>query len=302
LTVYDEIISILQALPEKDEGKIADTYYRVAEILNNQGKYDTALDTLKRTLKIYSEVYGRDSMSVAKTLVHLGSVYKNLDNVDRASGCFSEGIKIFRSNASGRDCNSEILMSQAMRELGSLYARLKMYDKAINLCTESLRIFKQYQSKVGDGSVADTCLSIAGILNDWGKVDQAVRFYEESLRFYEENFGSDSTELATCYYGIAIAQTKMGDSQAGLRSFGKALRIHRAEGDKTLDVANDLFQIGKIYDSYDQTSKAYQCFQECLKIRQANLSDDDLDLLATRRYVDTLRRKMGHIGPTRTTI
>jgi tetratricopeptide (TPR) repeat protein len=85
----------------------------------------------------------------------------------------------------------------------------------------------------------------------------------------------------------------MGEPEAALMSFGKALRIHRAkEGDKSLHVAKDLFQIGQIYDSYGETSKAFQCFQECLKIRQDILSDDDLDMLAARRFVDTLRRKV----------
>lgn len=231
-------------------------------------------------------------MNVAKTLVHLGHVYSKVENIDRACSCFSEGIKIFRSNSNKRNDDDDVVMSQAMKELAKIYARMNMHDKAIELCTDSLRILKQYPSKESDGSVADTCLTIAEILNEWDKVEQSARFYEEALRYYQEKFGLESSEVATCYYGIALTQKKLNDPQTALRSFGKALRIHRTEGDKTLFVANDLFQIGQIYDAYDETSKALQCFQECLKIRQANLSEDDLDLLAAKRYVDSLRRKM----------
>ena len=291
--MYDEVVSILQELSgSDDDGKIADVYLRMAEILSSQGKYEMSLNTMKQSLKLYSKEFGSDSLSVAKTLVHLGYVYNNLENFDRAKSCLTEGIKIFRSNPNERGADNNVLMSHAMGELGRMYGRMKMYDKAIELCTESLKILKKYQSKETDGSVADTCMTIADILNDWGKIQQAARFYEEALGVYEENVGSESAETAACYYGIAVAQKKMGDTQDALRSFGKALRIHRTEGDKTLHVANDLFQIGQIYESYGEISKSFQCFQECLKIRQSNLNDDDLDLLAARRYTDMLQRKM----------
>lgn len=266
-------------------------YSRMAEIFSSQGKHESSLVTLKSSLKLYTQHDGSDSMNVAKTLVHLGSAYKNLENLDRASSCFSEGIKIYRSNPSGRDDRDDLLMSRAMCELGKIYGRMKMQDKAIELCTESLRILKQHPSKESDGSIADTHLAMAEILNEWGKAEQAARFYEESMRYYEENFGSDSIKVATCHFGFAHTQKKLGDAQAAIRSFGKALRIHRTEGDKTLHVANDLFQIGQIYDTYGETNKSFQCFQECLRIRQASLNEDDLDLLAARRYVDMLRRK-----------
>lgn len=291
LSVYDEAISILQGLSECDKSKLADAYSRIADILSSQSKYEAALVMLKRTLKLNSEVYGSDSFDVAKTLVHLGSVYCNLENIERASSCFSEGIKIFRSSQSKSEVN-DVVMSQAMMDLAKTYACTKMYDKAIELCTESLRILKQYPAKESDGTVADTCLVIAEILNDWEKIEQSTKFYEEALRFYEEKIGPESSQVATCYYGIANNQKKLDDPQAALKSFGKSLRIHRLDGDKTIHVANDLFQIGQIYDTYGEISKAFQCFQECLKIRQAFLSEDDLDLLAARRCVDSMRRKM----------
>jgi tetratricopeptide (TPR) repeat protein len=292
LTVYDQVISILELLPDCDKSKVADTYTRIADIFSRQNKFETSLDALKQALKLHSEVHGSDSVQVAKILVHLGSAYKHLENIDRAMGCFSEGIKILRSTES--DTKDEYLMSQAMVDLGKIYARMNMFDKAIELCTESLRLLKQNPSIQVGATVADVYLTVAEILIEWGKVEQALKFYEQALISYEETLGPDSTAAATCHYGIAMTHKKEDDPQTALRSFGQALRIHRSEGDKTLSVANDLFQIGQIYDSYGETSKAYQCFHECLKIRQANLSEDDLELLAVRRYVDKLQRKMNH--------
>lgn len=289
--MYDEAISILQEITGSEDSKVADIYLRMAEILSSQGKFEMSLNTMKQCLKLYDKHCGSDSLNVAKTLIHLGYLYKNLENLDKAKSCFTEGIKIFRSNPSERNADYDILMSHAMGELGRIYGRMKINDKAIELCTESLKILKQQKSKETDGSVADTCMTIADILSDVGKIQQAARFYEEALYIYEDSFGSESAEAATCHYGIAVAQKKMGDTQGALRNFGKALRIHRAEGDKTLHVANDLFRIGQIYESYGEIAKSIQCFQECLKIRQANLSADDLDLLAAKRYTDMLQKK-----------
>jgi tetratricopeptide (TPR) repeat protein len=292
LTLYDQVISVLQSFPDCDKSKVAGVYSRIAAIFSKENKFETSLDALKQALKLYSEVHGSDSIQVAKILVQLGSVYKNLENMDRAMGCFSEGIKIFRSNET--DENVDSLMSQAMVELGKIYGRMNMHDKAIELCTESLRLLKKYPSNQVDASIADVYLTVAEILSDWGKVEQSLRFYEQALKSYEETLGSDSTAAATAHIGIALSHKKLDDPQTALRSFGKALRIHRTEGDRTLFVANDLFEIGQIYDFYGETSKAYQCFQECLKIRQNNLSEDDYSLLAARRYLDKMQRKMDH--------
>lgn len=265
----------------------------MTEILNDQGKYETSLNTLKQALKLYNKHYESDSIQVAKTLIRLGQVYNELGNLEKATGCYSEGIKIFRLKTLERSADDNIFMSQAMGQLGKVYARKKMHGKAIELCTESLKIQKKYSSDETISSVAQSCLVIADILSEWGKADQALQFFEEALRIYKENVGPESTQVATCYHGIGLAQKRMGDNKTALMNFGKSLRINRGEeGDKSLPVADDLFQIGQIYDSFLDKSKAYQCFQECLKIRQANLSDDDLDLLAARRYVDTLKRKL----------
>ncbi|KAL3792663.1 hypothetical protein HJC23_009391 [Cyclotella cryptica] len=293
LAVYDEAISILKMLPESNQIIMADVYSRIAEILTCQNKYELSLNTLKCSLKLYSGHYGSDSIKVAETLLQLGHVYNHLDNLEKATGCLLECIKFFRSNPSERNVHNELLMSDAMNRLGKIYARKKVHNKAIELCTESLRIQRQYSSKENFESIAATCVDIGNILSEWDKSDQALQFYEESLRLYEKNSRTDSIEVATCYHGIALANKRMGKSEAALMSFGKALRIHRTkEGDKSLHVANDLFQIGQIYDSFGDTSKAFQCFKECLKTRQDILSDDDLDVLAARRYVDTLRRKL----------
>lgn len=236
---------------------------------------------------MYSSHCGSDSYEVAKTLLQIGKEYVQLDNMEKATGCFSEAVKILRSC----DGDNDILISQALSSLGQNYARKKMYAKAIEMSTEALRIQKQHEDEFV--SIADTLSTIGNILDEWGKVEQALQFYEEALRLYENAVGLDSVEVANCQYNVALIEKKLGESEAALLNFGQALRTHRTkEGDKSLGVSNDLYQIGEIYDSFGDKEKALQCFQECLKIRKENFSDDHLDVLAARRYVDTLRRRL----------
>ncbi len=133
--------------------------------------------------------------------------------------------------------------------------------------------------------IAESLVDLGNILDAWGKSDQAIQFFDEALRTYIEALGLDSVEVASCKHSIALVKKSLGETEEALRYFGEALRIHRLkEGDKSLNVADILFQVGQIYMVGDK-DKAVKCFEECLRVRKEILGEDHLDVLAAQRFV-----------------
>lgn len=290
ISVYDKAITIFQKFTsDVDSRKVAGAYTRLALLLDDKGNHEASLQSLKKALKLYSECNGTDSVEVAETLHRLGKTYDHLGNYEKSAACFTRCIKIFRSV--GDEYGAYI--SQALRSVGKNYARKKQFAKAVELCTESLKMQKELSGEVELVEIAHSLLNIGDIMNQWDKPEQALQFYEEALNSYEEVVGFDSLDVALCKYNIGVVNKGMGESEKALKCFGEALKIHRMkEGDKSLNVATDLFQIAQIYDSYGNKRKALACFEECARIRENALDEDHLDVLAARRYISTLRKKM----------
>mmetsp|Transcript_32625 Transcript_32625/g.62834 ORF Transcript_32625/g.62834 Transcript_32625/m.62834 type:complete len:325 (-) Transcript_32625:522-1496(-) len=143
------------------------------------------------------------------------------------------------------------------------------------------------------GVVLQNAIRVLILDSHRNKKEQSLQFYEEALRVYEESDSADASDVANCQQTIGILQKGLGDFETALTCFGKALRGHRsAEGDKSLSVATDLYYMGMLYDSFGEAEKALQCFHECLKIRRKELEEDHLDVLAAKRFIANLERKM----------
>ena len=286
---YDRAITIYQKIPDMSSAKVAVAYARVAHLLDEKGNHEASLQSSKKALKLYSDCNGTESAEVAETLHRLGKTYDHLGNYEKSAACFTRSIKIFRSIGDDYD----VYISQALSFVGRNYARRKQFGKAIELCTESLKMQKELIGEVELVDIAHSLINIGDIMNQWDKPEQAVQFYEEALNSFEEAVGFDSLDVALCKYNIGVVKKSIGESEKALKCFGEALKIHRSkEGDKSLNVATDLFQIAQIYDSYGNKKKALACFEECARIRSDALDEDHLDVLAARRYVSTLRKKM----------
>ena len=286
---YDRAITIFQKIPDIDSAKVAVAYTRLAHLLDEKGNHEASLQSSKKALKLYSDCSGTESAEVAETLHRLGKTYDRLGNYEKSAACFTRSIKIFRSI----DDDYDVYVSQALSFVGRNYARRKQFGKAVELCTESLKMQKELIGEVELVDIAHSLVNIGDIMNQWDKPEQAVQFYEEALNSFEEAVGFDSLDVAACKYNIGVVKKRVGESEKALKCFGEALKIHRTkEGDKSLNVATDLFQIAQIYDSYGNRKKALACFEECVRIRNDALDEDHLDVLAARRYVSTLRKKM----------
>lgn len=276
--MYDQALSLYRVLPCNDFCAVAGAYSQLGALFEEKGDIEASLRSWKEALKIVSTKSGENSFEVAKVLYHIGIVYDQLGNYNKATKCLSESVKIFRSISEG-----DSMVAVSLGYIGKDYMRTKQYKKAVEVSTESLRLKKQH-ARAED--IALSLVDLGNILKAWGKPNQAIKFLIEAMRIFSEALGLDSVEVALCEHEIGLIKKSLGEIEESLRCFGKALQIYRLkEGDRSLNVADCLFQIGQIYVSIGNNDKPIKCFEECLRIRKQILGDDHLDVLAAQRFI-----------------
>ena len=134
---------------------------------------------------------------------------------------------------------------------------------------------------------------MGNILDEWGKLDQAMKFYSEALVKYRLNLGDDNEDVANCVQSIGLIHIRNEKHNTAIPLLFDILRIYRIKGgSESLDVARVLFNLGRIYGKGADYTKALSCFKECLKVRMKLLNSNHADISDARKYVDTTEKKM----------
>ena len=285
IAVYDQSIAIFQKHPEDhDVDLLASTYVSLAVLLDEKDDFEASLHSWKNALKLYSELAGSGSDEVAEILFKIGRLYNHLQNYDRAASCFSESVRIVRNNG-----DDDEMVANALCHIAKNHARKRQFARGLEMSMEALRLKKQFCSAP---EIASCLVDCGDILDGWGKPDQALRFLDEALRIYrEQEEESHVIEVANCKQKLGGVYRQLGDSKTALDLLVGALAQHRqSQGDDTLEVADDLFEIGQVYDSFGDRDKGLKCFEECLKIREEKLGSDHINVMAVRKSIKKLTK------------
>jgi tetratricopeptide (TPR) repeat protein len=65
------------------------------------------------------------------------------------------------------------------------------------------------------------------------------------------------------------------------------------QGTDSIEVANTLHHLGRIYGKQSEYQKSLDCFEESLEIRKKLLPQGHRDVVDTKRFVEAIRRKVG---------
>jgi tetratricopeptide (TPR) repeat protein len=75
-----------------------------------------------------------------------------------------------------------------------------------------------------------TRVSLATMLTDAGRFDEAERLWRDTLPQMQRTLGSDHPDTANCYAGLAIIEMHRGRRDAALRLLQQAARLNPLKG------------------------------------------------------------------------
>jgi eukaryotic-like serine/threonine-protein kinase len=218
-----------------------------AQTAAGQGKDSlVTLDTI-RQLPAPQSADPRIDLAEAQAAVTLGDYKRELAAIQRAiQGAEQQGSRLLLGRAKLLEGRNVLNLGQPERALQALEVARKIY------------------TDVGDKAALSIALnSLAAVLDDRGKIPEAVRMYRESFAI---------SEAIGDRRGMSAALNNLGILLKDERRFGEALEAHeralaiRREIDDKNWIAVSLSNIGVVYFEQDRFGDATKYYKESLEL------------------------------------
>jgi tetratricopeptide (TPR) repeat protein len=210
----------------------------IATTLNNLGlglaylRQGSAIDVLKRALRLLEAADQPDDFAIAEVLNHLGWAHVLLGQPAAALPIYERALNIRNTAA---DLNG---LGRALTDLGRPADALPLHEQALELCEAA---YDPDDPRVG------TTLAYRGrALTDLSRPAEAIPLLKRALTIRETAYGPDHPWLATILNDWGRALRDLGRPAEALALHERALEIHEAiYGPDHADVATDLDHMGR---------------------------------------------------------
>lgn len=188
---------------------LGDVYDNLSTLYRQSMKNDTkALEYSTLALQIRRE--GSNKLSIAISLVNMGNVYYDMNNLPKALENFTEALDLVNALKNKGNLSTE---ADIENNIGSVYTDLKNYDSAVAYFNMALVIYDQ--RKDSDG-VATTYCNIGNIKNMNGNPDEGVKDAMAGLMLARKMKDKDNDIIEAAYTFLAEGYAQLGDYKKAL--------------------------------------------------------------------------------------
>jgi CHAT domain-containing protein/tetratricopeptide (TPR) repeat protein len=274
-------------LLEDPSYKAAQTRNDQALALARQGKYPEAIARFEQSLAFYRSAHNRPLEGIM--LHSLGSMYRELDQHDKALGLYQQAWAILQTEG---DLNWQSLV---LRMLGSTYLEVGQYGEALQAYNQAL----QTDRKMGDQQREGRSLNALGIIySNLGQHRKALGFYQDALKIFQTLNNPEEEEKALS--NIAVAQDRLHNPTAAIAAYQKSLQIldkllidnPRNQRFHLQSQAEVLDNLGFAYVGEKQFDAAETAYQKALAVfRQLQQRNGEARVLSHLAFIATQRHQ-----------
>ncbi len=229
--------------------------------LYERQQYDSALIVFGEELKLTK---GNNPYGEARTLVNMGIVYLDKNDLDKAMEFFEN------STVTAEKINDSVIMASCYLSSGMVHERKASYLLAKQLYLKAARIFSDLGDRDG---LSSSYNSVGNIQNKLGEFNSALFYYQKSLHLWTELKDSLNHKA-----DIAASLNNIGDLYKENKQYDKALSylssalFYKREIGNDQSTAHTLSALGEVYELKGKLSLALRYYQEAYKIRE-NVGD-----------------------------
>ena len=251
----------------------------IADVKNDLGQYDDALNTYLECLQPYKKVFGESHPEVASTLSRIGGIWETKGQYDKVLEYYEKDLKISIEYYGESHPN----VASALLRIGDIWKTKGQYDKALGYFENSLQIYIEYYGE-SHPEAASTLFRIGGIWETKGQYDKALGYFENSLKIYIEYYGESHPNVAATLLRIGDIWKTKGQYDKALGYFENSLKIYiEYYGESHPEVASTLFRIGGIWETKGQYDKALEYFDSVLPVFIEHYGINHRNIAALRR-------------------
>lgn len=256
---------------EPDNVNVLDSYYNLASLMQDQGRYQAAESLL--TIEISKPFDATDKegllrVALAKDL--LGTLKVDNGKYDEAQQLYEEALATC-IEIHGEDHPH---VAEVSVHLGELMGLLSNYDEAKTYFERAIDIFRTHPDGNTD-NLAEVLYELSDVLRTRGEFDEAKQFSEESLSLRRQLFGDAHPLVVKGMNLHGNIHSEMGDNDEAGQIYQAALEIQRNSlGEKHPDTIELLGNLGGNLIRKGDLKQAVVYLREALALREEVLGAD----------------------------
>ncbi|MCX8173417.1 MAG: tetratricopeptide repeat protein [Thermoplasmata archaeon] len=251
--LFESAIEVLGETEEEVQQKV-EILWDLAEVLELDGKYDFALEVLRKrfdyTLQRNPVEAGKTCRKLSEIFISKGEYESALREVERAEELLT-GIPEARFELAG-----------VWSAKGYVYERKGEYKSGIEWQMRALAVFEELNAQK---EVANANHRIGA--GHWyiGEYDSALEFYQRALEIREKI--GDVRGVANTYNNIGVVYYSKGNYERAIDFYHKGAEIQNKLGD-VFGVAMTYTNLGLVYSNKGDYDKAVEYYLKSLEIEE----------------------------------
>ncbi len=289
--VLRRVLALRRALPEPDQGDIAETLDALGRTLDALARDAEALTLFQESLEIRRAADGEDSMNYGTTLNNIGSVYHDMARYDDAEKMYRAAMAV-HEKVLGRESSS---YAQPLNNLAILMQDKGNLEGAEAFFRDSLEIRRAVFGQ-DHPMVTNAMSNLGGLLLTRRKFDEALPLLEETLERQRLRVGATHTQTIACMGNVGTCLHRMGRNEEaeGVLTEASSLAAtalgpdHRLSGITLFNLGNSVWNLG-------QPMRAESILRQVCSMRARVNGEDHPDTRLARRSLATLLLRQGRM-------
>lgn len=324
-----EVLRIRSAVLRFNHVDVAAAHFNIAVAEYARRRNQHAVSHLMHYLHVASERAEAqlEGLETVPALIYL-LLIQNEDREDGVSQELVRGLRTLQDKRQdqGPDCPE---VASVLNFIGTLLFHKEDFENALLFFREELRLEENLtESSSDDISVSVTCNNIGRILQELGKLNEAVHYYQRALKpkygdisqlprsakgslaavsvtkaaadSADCNSNPSSANLfSTVWYNLGLIHDKLGSHADAICAFEMSLELRKAMlGNDHPDIACLLYNIGVLQMEQQLLTDASKSFREALRIRRDSAAAGQLNdkhIVKTLEKLSALHKAKGNI-------
>lgn len=257
--------------------------------LQQQGRYDEALNTLNEALSLAKTLHN-DTL-LMKASLNLGNTAFDLNNIHEALQHYRQSLSL------AQKLNDQVIQARTLLNMGMAHWQFDNNDQAIHLLKEAAAIMKPHN----DLQFLGMAYNNLGLIyfSDKKQYDSASYFFDASLTIREQL--ASPVPIAHVLVNIANLLVATNKASQSLALYQRALQIFTQAGLRS-QIVRTQYHLGEAWLSMGNQKESTAIFEKTLQIAQQDeltsyeelINHKLLDLYAAQGNWKAFREHFGH--------
>jgi tetratricopeptide (TPR) repeat protein len=291
LRLHKDAVSVYSANLGDDSKKTMDAKSRLAQVQENSGDIDGAINTYFNVMNMTKALKGDKDPEAMEIFTRISGCLRRKGKYDLSIKILKRALKSYREVLG----DTHPSVSATVDSIASLYITTGDYGKASAILEE---VVKLKAATLGLGS-KEVAASLAELATSYECVEQyskAMKNLKKAYKIYAEIVGETDEKSILMLERIALVYQATGQyKKAAIAYLGVLRGRKRVLGDAHPTVADTYFHLGVSLRESNQYDKAFKCIKQALNIYVGEGKDiHDVQMIAEVMHELAIVHKANH--------